>query len=205
MEHELVSWLLRFGAPLLFFAQALGIFGVPIPDELLLTIAGALVAKGLLSPHTTVLAAIAGCLTGITASYMLGRGVGVALARVGWLHHNTPLDRAEAAFRRFGGWMLTFGYFIPGVRHATAIVAGSSELTYKKFAAYAYPGGVLWCSVFLSLGYYAGDRWRQVFHVASAHVTIIALVLAGLIGVYVLLRLRGDSSNSQRERQTHLS
>src|SRR3954453_1428520 len=77
MQHQLAEWLVRFGAPLLFVAQVFGIFGVPIPDELLLTAAGALIASGRLNATSTVVAAISGCLTGITLSYALGRWVGL--------------------------------------------------------------------------------------------------------------------------------
>jgi hypothetical protein len=52
MERQLVEWLVRYGAPMLFFAQVFGIFGLPIPDELLLTLAGALVRKGPFPPDT---------------------------------------------------------------------------------------------------------------------------------------------------------
>ena len=43
MDRHVLDLLLRYGAPLLFVAQMLGIFGLPVPDELLLTIAGVLV------------------------------------------------------------------------------------------------------------------------------------------------------------------
>ncbi|PYQ80334.1 MAG: hypothetical protein DMG03_23295, partial [Acidobacteria bacterium] len=121
VERELVAWLVRFGAPLLFFAQVFGIFGLPIPDELLLTIAGALIATGRLNLSSTVVAAIAGCLTGITLSYAVGRWVGLPLLRVRFRGRQDVIERAQGWFQRFGGWLLTFGYFIPGVRHVTAI------------------------------------------------------------------------------------
>jgi membrane protein DedA with SNARE-associated domain len=74
VDREFVAWLVRYGAPLLFFAQVFGIFGLPIPDELLLTIAGGLVASGRLGLSSTVAAAVGGCLTGITLSYAVGPG-----------------------------------------------------------------------------------------------------------------------------------
>ena len=78
MERELVTWLGRYGAPMLFVAQVFGIFGLPIPDELLLTVAGALVRKGLLHGSSIATAAVAGCLSGITLSYAMGRLVDAA-------------------------------------------------------------------------------------------------------------------------------
>jgi membrane protein DedA with SNARE-associated domain len=197
VERELVSWLVRFGAPLLFVAQVFGIFGLPIPDELLLTVAGALVATGRLELSSTVIAAVAGCLTGITSSYFVGRWVGLPLLRSRFQRHQELIARAQELFRRFGAWLLTFGYFIPGVRHVTAIAAGSGGLNYSEFAVYAYSGGVLWCAVFLGLGYFAGDRWPQVAHAARSHVTRGALIVVAIGAAYVIARVAAEGRRSR--------
>jgi membrane protein DedA with SNARE-associated domain len=190
VEQTLLTWLLRYGAPVLFLAQVFGIIGLPVPDELLLTVAGALVRRGLLHPTATFLAAVAGCLSGITISYMLGRLIGlpVLLKRLHLPAHG--VDRAQRWFRRFGGWLLAFGYFIPGVRHVSAIAAGSTPIDYPGFAKFAYPGGLAWCSAFLSLGYIAGDRWRQVADDARGHLRLVSIVLAVALVVFVLIRRR---------------
>ena len=112
--------------------------------------------------------------------------------------HHDAIERAQQWFRRFGGWLLTFGFFIPGVRHVTAIAAGSGCLEYRRFAAFAYSGGVVWCGVFLGLGYFAGDRWPEVAEAVRSHVLRAAL-LAVVIGVAIAIarvaatrrRLRG--------------
>ena len=189
VHGDLVAWLVRFGAPLLFFAQVFGIVGLPIPDELLLTAAGALIASGRLNATSTLVAAISGCLTGITTSYALGRWVGLPVLRSRMKHHQDTIERAQGWFRRFGGWMLTFGYFVPGVRHVTAIAAGSGCLNYRTFVAYAYPGGVIWCAVFLGLGFVAGDRWPEIATAARAHFTRVAGVAGGAVAVYAAWRV----------------
>jgi membrane protein DedA with SNARE-associated domain len=197
MERDLIDWLVRYGAPLLFFAQVLGIVGVPIPDELLLTVAGALVAKGLMSGPWTLVAAIAGCLAGITVSYAIGRTIGITILRRRFERHGPVIDRAQAWFRRFGGWLLTFGYFIPGVRHVTAISAGSGCLDYREFAAYAYPGGALWCLVFLSLGYFAGDRSRELLDAARSHSALAAILAVSGVTLYALVRFGTERTGSR--------
>jgi membrane protein DedA with SNARE-associated domain len=189
MERDVVGWLVRFGAPLLFFAQVFGIFGVPIPDELLLTVAGALVASGRMQLATTAFAAVAGCLTGITLSYGLGRWIGLPVLHARFASHREVLERAQDWFRRFGGWLLTFGYFIPGVRHVTAIAAGSGCLEYHRFAVFAYSGGIIWCSVFLALGYFAGDRWPEVIAAVRTHTVRIAVIAGSALVLYAILRV----------------
>ncbi|MGE5246536.1 MAG: DedA family protein [Betaproteobacteria bacterium] len=196
MERHLIEWLSRYGPSVLFAAQMFGIFGVPIPDELLLTVAGALVRRQELQPVTTAAAAVGGCMTGITLSYVLGRTVGLAaIHRVARLHE-ASLQRGQRWFRRFGGWLLTFGYFVPGVRHVTAIAAGSTSLEYSRFAAYAYPGAVLWCATFLLLGYFAGDEWERIARVARHHLALVSLALVAAVVVYAIISQAGERSRS---------
>ena len=186
MERYLLDWLVRYGPPVVFFAQLFGIFGLPIPDELLLTVAGALVRRGELPSVPTALAAVTGCMTGITLSYVLGRTVGVRAMRRLFLRHEAALIRVQNGFQRFGCWLLAIGYYVPGVRHVTAITAGSIPLRYRTFALYAYPGAVVWCATFLGLGYVAGDRWREAFEAVRHHVALTALVAAAALVAYAL-------------------
>lgn len=193
MESRILDWLSHYGTPAVFLAQLLGIFGVPIPDELLLTTAGVLVRKGELSPAPTLVAAVCGCAAGITVSYVLGRTVGAAaLQRV--LHvDQRSLARGQEWFRRLGGWLLLFGYFIPGVRHVTAIAAGSMPLDFWCFAKYAYPGAALWSIFFIGIGYYSGNRWAELLVIVRANVTGIFVALAAILLVYAAVTKKDDS------------
>jgi membrane protein DedA with SNARE-associated domain len=188
VERELVTWLTRYGAPLLFFAQVFGIVGLPIPDELLMMVAGALVKQGHLRGHSITIAAIAGCLCGITVSYLVGVLIDVKVLHRKFPRHQAAIKRAQAWFRRFEGWLLAFGYFIPGVRNVSAIIAGSSELRYREFALYAYTGGVFWCSVYLAIGYYAGDHWEEVADKARSNITLTVVILGCAVAMLVVFR-----------------
>jgi membrane protein DedA with SNARE-associated domain len=196
MEQHLVAWLARYKAPVIFTAQLLGIFGLPIPDELLLTAAGDLVRRGALDGRACLLAAILGCMSGITVSYVLGRTLGCAAVTRLSRGHEQTVGRTQAWFRRFGAWLLAFGYFIPGVRHVTAIAAGSAPMPFARFAAFAYPGAVLWSTTFVALGYYAGEHARDVFASVRPHVTAAAITLAVVAAVYALVATRRDRANA---------
>jgi membrane protein DedA with SNARE-associated domain len=179
VERRLAGWLSRYGLQAVFGLQVLGIVGLPVPDELLLTIAGTLVRAGKLPLAGTLAAAMCGAATGITISYLAGRFIGLAALRRFVHIPDEVLHRVEHWFRRSGGWLLTVGYFIPGVRHVTAIAAGSSGLGYVPFAAYAYPGAILWSSLFVTAGYVLGDQWRPAFESISRNVRLV-IVVAGL-------------------------
>jgi membrane protein DedA with SNARE-associated domain len=190
MEHIFISWLRHYGPAVLFLAQMFGIFGVPIPDELLMTVAGALVRRGELNGPATLVAAITGCSTGITGSYVLGRTVGITTMRRVLHIRESSLARAQRWFTRFGVWLLAFGYFVPGVRHVTAIAAGSTPLDYGQFARAAYPGAVFWCLVFLGTGYIAGDHLEDVTFLIGRHLGAAGALLFAAAAVYILVTTR---------------
>lgn len=178
MEQQLLTWISHYGAVALFGLLALGVVGLPVPNETLLTLAGALVRKGELSLIPTVLAACAGNVSGVTMSYLVGR-----FASKTFLHTHFPkgIAQLEKWFERIGKWALTFGYFIPGVRHFTAIGAGSSELPFPLFARYAYGGAILWTVLFLALGYFIGAHLPS--SIEQIHNKTLFIGLIGALGV----------------------
>jgi membrane protein DedA with SNARE-associated domain len=201
MEHQVLAWITQYGYLAIFFLLVLGIVGLPVPDETLLTFSGFLVYKGNFSLPLAFLAALAGSLCGITISYTLGRTFGIKLIhRYGRYLRITEahVQKAHAWFARVGHWGLTFGYFVPGVRHLTAYAAGMSEVEPPQFALFAYTGGCLWVSAFLGLGYFLGDRWQAVEKNIEDYMKAVGLGLLILAAVYVVWRiLRARRSRAQ--------
>jgi len=192
MEQQVLGWITHYGYLAIFLCLMCGIVGLPVPDETLLTFTGFLVYKGNFSLPLAFGAALAGSLCGITVSYTLGRTFGLKLIhRYGRYMHITEehVEKAHAWFGRVGHWGLTFGYFIPGVRHLTAYAAGMSALEPPQFALFAYPGGFLWVSAFLSLGYFLGDRWEAVEKNIEGYMKVVGIGLLILALVYLLWRI----------------
>jgi len=184
MEQQVLAWITQYGYLAIFSLLVLGIVGLPVPDETLLTFTGYLVYQGHLSLVPALLAGFGGSACGITISYILGRTFGLTLIhRYGRYlriteHH---VQKAHAFFEKAGHWSLTFGYFIPGVRHFTAYGAGISCLEYPRFALFAYGGAALWAASFIGLGYFLGERWKAVeenLHHYMLGGTIAAVILA---------------------------
>jgi membrane protein DedA with SNARE-associated domain len=165
MEQQVLAWITQYGYIAIFLLLVFGIIGLPIPDETMLTFSGYLVFRGHLSPLLAFFSAVAGSVCGITISYWLGRRFGLMLIhRYGRYVRITEahIQKTHAWFERVGHWGLTFGYFIPGVRHFTAYAAGMAEMRPHQFAVFAYSGAILWVSTFLALGYFLGERWEAV-------------------------------------------
>ena len=103
-------------------------------------------------------------------------------------------EQVRAAFRHLGKWGLMFGYFVPGIRHLTAIVAGAAALEFSLFAMFAYAGAAIWSVVFITLGIYVGDRWEAVTAAIDAHVWLVAIVAAAAGAAALIWVVRRRSS-----------
>jgi|SRR5665213_456951 len=180
------AWVAAHGYGALYLLLALGVVGLPIPDETLLVFTGYLIFRGSLHPVGAFAAAVAGAWTGISGSYLLGRTLGAgAVHRYGKYIHFTEdrLAYVHRWFDRIGHWTLVAGYYIIGVRHFTAVVAGMSKLEYPTFIAYAWTGGALWVSTFLTLGYFLGENWRPVAELVQHY---LAYASAAIVTAAVL-------------------
>ena len=193
MALHVLAWITQYGYLAIFGLLVLGIVGLPVPDETLLTFTGYLVFKRHLSLPLAFAAALAGSASGITISYWLGRTFGLKLIhRYGkYLRiREAHVNQAHAWFERAGHWSLTFGYFVPGVRHFTAYAAGIAGLEPPKFALFAYSGALLWVSAFMTLGYIVGDRWEAVEGEIHHYLLAVSIGVAIVLAVYLVWRWR---------------
>jgi len=194
-------WISQYGYAALFLLLMLGIAGLPIPDETLLTFCGYLIWRGRLNPLLTFVTGFAGSACGISLSYVLGRTYGLTVIdRFGrYIRFGaTQLQVVHEWFGRMGAWLLAVGYFIPGVRHFTALVAGTSGMRWPTFALFAYAGAAIWVLTFLTLGYVVGERWNQASEAAHKYVLEGTGALALLLGVaWCIRKLRARRARSQ--------
>jgi membrane protein DedA with SNARE-associated domain len=187
----LLIWISHYGYLGIFSLLVFGIVGLPVPDETLLTLSGFLIYKGTLQLIPTFLAAYFGSITGISISYAIGSTFGHrVLIKYGHYIHITEerLQKAHNWFEKTGRWTLIIGYFIPGIRHIVAIFAGTSELQLWEFALFAYTGGLIWTTTFLSVGYFFGDNWSSVLDIINHHIIILTIVFLVLIIFYLLYK-----------------
>lgn len=197
--EQLMPWISSYGYPALFLLLVLGIVGLPVPDETLLTLTGYLIFKGTLHFLPSYVCAFFGTICGISLSYCIGRFGGVRmLMKYGGRLHVTQerIDRVHSWFSRWGHWSLTVGYFVPGVRHVIAIVAGSSRLELRIFSLFAFSGAFVWAGVFICAGYYLGEGWETFPETMSRWaIVIFGATVVALVVFWVLRRLRKKESS----------
>jgi membrane protein DedA with SNARE-associated domain len=188
--EEVLAWIPRYGYVAIVGLLAASIV-VPVPDDALLLVTGSLVYKGELAYIPSVVAGTLGSACGMTVSYSLGRWFGQRFVeRVGRLVGLDAgrLDAGRSWYLRWGKLSLFFGYFVPGLRHVAAFVAGSSGLSWPPFALLGYSGGLVWAMGMVTLGYFFGAEWAHVsarvhrmLFLAFGSVLIVLAVGVGII------------------------
>jgi len=189
--ESVFSWISDYGYWALFALLMLGILGLPIPDETLLMFAGYLVYQGKLPFQPTMATAFLGSVCGISLSYLLGRWVGPPFVkkceRIFHLHPGA-LDRAKIWYQQKGKYALFFGYYIPGVRHLTALLAGSARLPLSTFGLFAYSGGFVWTLTFIGLGYALEEEWHTLSN--TIHQWLIVTAMLAIAGIAIWMYLK---------------
>ena len=175
----------------LFISMAFGIIGLPIPDETILAFAGFLAFNNELHFIPALLSAFAGSVSGITVSFFLGRTLGIKLlnkARRFIHNYEETIKKTHNNLEKYGGWIFIFGYYIPGIRHLVAIIAGTTEVRYSKFALYAYTGAFIWSTTFITLGYFLGKEWMKVVDKIHGPVMLVSIILIALVLIIYILK-----------------
>jgi membrane protein DedA with SNARE-associated domain len=202
MLHTMIQWIALHGYGVIYAVLALGIIGLPVPDELILAYIGHLIYKGSLRPTPAFAAAFLGSISGMTLNYGLGRIFGPYLiGKFGRFMHLTPdkMDRMHDWYEHSGKWALFLGYFLPGLRHVSAVVAGTSKMHIGEFAFFAYSGGLAWSIVFIGIGFYLQENWAR--ETERIHYILLGCTAAVVVfaAVYLLIKDRGKKKGAGRK------
>ncbi len=199
--HSLLLHIAQYSYWGIFFSLGLGILGLPIPDETLMAFVGFLVFQGKLNYSLAIIVAFIGSSCGITVGYLIGRLADkLFFKKYSEKMHINPehFRRAEQFYRRYGKSALFIGYFIPGVRHLTAILAGASRMPYPVFALFAYAGGFLWTVTLINMGYFLGDSWHRFSGYSNRF--IIPLAATALVAAFIAIYFKPDDNKSSARK-----
>ena len=136
---------------------------------------------------------MAGAICGISISYLLGFKFGPPLInRFGPRLHITEkrLKWAKVRFKKYGGLFLIGSYFLPGIRHIAAYLAGVTTYKFRRFAIFAYIGAIVWVTTFIFLGFVLGHKWSVVEYIFRNF--SLALIIILIVGITSYLFYRNN-------------
>jgi undecaprenyl-diphosphatase len=160
--------------------------GVIVPGETIVIIGGVYAGLGDLWLPGVATVAVVGAILGDNLGYWIGRRFGRGfLQRHGRKLFVTPerLVSAERYYHKHGGKTVFIGRFIPVVRSVGFIVAGVSQMPWKRFLGYDIAGALIWGVGHTLIGYALGESYQRLERYATpfgiALLAILLLVIGG--------------------------
>lgn len=154
---------------------------IPIPSEVILPLAGAVLVHTLGMTQMQVqmqlvllatVASLASNLGSIPAYWVGARGGRAMVERYGsWvLLSRRDLDRVDDFFARYGSMAVLVGRMLPIVRTFIAFPAGVAKMNQVRFHVYTFVGSWPWCYALAYIGMRLGASWnsdprfKEIFH-----------------------------------------
>lgn len=165
----------------LFLWLWLGVFGAPLPNEVIIMTVGLAASEEVLNPIITFLVTYGGIIAALTTCYMLGRYLGGPL--LPFLQKkkrfSNAIERSLKVMDKFHAYSLSFSYFVPGVRNFVPFLYGVSKLSFKTFAFFAYLGALVWLTIAFSLGYWFGDHKDKIYELEKEILIFVGIFAVG--------------------------
>ena len=143
------------------FAESGLLVGFFLPGDSLLFTAGFFASQGFfgLSFWPLLLGCMAAAIIGDSVGYMFGKKLGPKVFRrkESLFFSQSYIDQSQQFYERHGGKTVILARFVPVVRTIAPILAGVGSMPYSRFFSFNVIGGIVWTTVFLSLGYALGN------------------------------------------------
>ncbi|MGA7955063.1 MAG: VTT domain-containing protein [Gloeobacterales cyanobacterium] len=180
-----VEGLIRWGGYLILltivFAETGLLVGFFLPGDSLLVAAGLAASQGLLEIWTLCLLLTTASISGNSFGYFIGRKAGPALfnKKDSLLFSKANVQKAQVFYEKNGGKAIILAQFIPIVRTFTPVVAGITQMDYRRFLPYSVIGAFVWVWP-LSMGaYFLGKTipdFEKNIHYAIGIVILVSLL-----------------------------
>ena len=171
-----------------------------LPGDSLLFAAGALAAStGQLNVLILWLLLCVAAVLGDTVNYAIGKKLGVSIfsdnARVLKTQY---LRKTEAFYEKHGNKTIILARFVPIVRTFAPFVAGVGSMQYRRFITYNVIGGVVWVTLFLTVGYLVGNI--PIIKNNFSLVTILIIIVSVVPMVLEVLKERRERAAAHSSR-----
>ncbi|MHB8621686.1 MAG: DedA family protein [Chloroflexota bacterium] len=161
---------------------------IPLPSEVILPLAGFLVAQGRFSFWGAVFAGSVGGTIGSAIAYGIGAAGGrPLLLRYGKyiLINREDADRADDFFRRHGELTAFFSRLLPVIRTFISLPAGITRMNFPRFILYTFAGSLLWSILLVRVGEALGRNWTEVRSLIQRFDYLIVVIVLALVALYI--------------------
>lgn len=183
---------------LLVFAEDALFVGFVLPGETAAVLGGVVASRGHVILGVMLGIVILAAIIGDSVGYEVGVHLGPRLLDSKILRKRREhLDRAEDFLRRRGGSAVFLGRFVAFFRAVMPALAGTAHMRYSKFLPWNALGGATWGTVYVLLGYFAGNSYALVAKTVGRDLT--AIVVLVLILAVIAWRIRKHVVKRRRQ------
>ena len=184
----------NFIYPILFiiiFCETGLVFLPFLPGDSLIFAAGTFAAIGKMNFWLLIIIIIMSAILGDTVNYEIGKHFGKKILnnKKFKLIKDENLKKAEDLVKQYGGTAVLLARFMPIIRTIVPFVVGMGELHYPKFIKYNAIGGIVWVSLFLTMGYLFGNIEAVQEHFTLIIIAIVILSLLPILITYIKNKL----------------
>ena len=162
---------------LVVFAESGLLIGFVLPGDSLLFTSGYMVQQNIrhIDIHIFAILVFIAAVLGDSVGYSFGHKVGRKLFEKenSRFFKKKYLEQTEKFYDKHGSVTIVLARFVPIVRTFAPIVAGAGKMHYKTFLIFNLIGGFLWSSLFIYLGFYAGEILTK----AGINIEVAALII----------------------------
>jgi membrane protein DedA with SNARE-associated domain len=166
---------------------------IPLPSEIVLPMAGWMVAQGQFDLWLAAIAGTLGCTAGSAVAYAVGAVGGRPLlwkyGRFVLISHK-DLETSDRWFAKYGDATVFFSRLLPVVRTFISLPAGIAKMNFLKFLFYTTAGSFPWCLGLVYAGKALGNNWEEVRGFLHKFDYVIIAVLVVLVALYLYRHLR---------------
>jgi membrane-associated protein len=179
---EFIKLVSIVGVALVVFAESGLLIGFFLPGDSLLFTTGFLIHAGFLNIniHLAVLIIFLAAVIGDSVGYTFGRKLGPRLFKKpdARLFKQEYIQQAQKFYEKHGGKTIIIARFVPIVRTFAPVVAGASEMEYKRFLTFNVIGGLLWAAGVTYAGFLLGGVFEQIgIEIDTVLLPIIAIII----------------------------
>jgi len=176
--YPLATYLAIF---LISLSESLALVGLLVPGTVMMIGIGALAGSGAISLKITLLAAMAGAVSGDGISYWLGHHYHQGIKKL-WPFRTHPqlLSRGEEFFHKHGGKSVLFGRFVGPVRPVIPVIAGMLDMPVRRFLLVNIISAIGWAFAYILPGVILGSSLTLVGAV-STRLSLLLLMLGLLL------------------------
>ncbi len=164
------------------------IFLFPVPQEIVLPLAGFMAAQGKLNLVYIVMAGVAGSIVGALPWYYAGRYIGEERLKAWTEQHGRRIklstanvQKAKNWFDKYGSKAVLFSQLIPGFRTLIALPAGISKMNSVLFLLYLTISAIAGQGMLASAGYLLGNHYRLVNQYLGSLSHVVTLLIVVII------------------------